>query len=142
MTSEGQVIVYDLSVTSMVLMLQNGRKCITYIYYINKHLLTGSGVVLLIFAPLLTLYFGRHGVLLNSKLHVGQYDVYCSKTTLHVTSTRVINCIIWHGFQEVTSGRSVISYADRGVKDTFQWFNNCKNYITYYDHIIKQLLIL
>ena len=38
--SERQVISYDPSVTSMVLMVQNGRKCITYINYILKQLLT------------------------------------------------------------------------------------------------------
>ena len=35
-----QVILHDQSVTSMVLMVQNGRKYITYIYYIIKQLLT------------------------------------------------------------------------------------------------------
>ena len=39
-TSERQVISHDPSVTSMVLIIQNGRKCITYIYYIIKQLLT------------------------------------------------------------------------------------------------------
>ena len=39
-TSESQVISHDPSVTSMVLMVQNGSKCITYIYYIIKQLLT------------------------------------------------------------------------------------------------------
>ena len=41
-TSECQVhvILHDPSATSMVLMVQNGRKCITYIYYIIKQLLT------------------------------------------------------------------------------------------------------
>ena len=33
-SSECQVISHDLSITSMVLKSQNGRKCITYIYYI------------------------------------------------------------------------------------------------------------
>ena len=37
---ERQVISHDPSVTSMVLMVQNGLKCITYIYYIIKQLLT------------------------------------------------------------------------------------------------------
>ena len=37
-TSECQVILHDPSATSMVLMVQNGRKCITYIYYIIKQL--------------------------------------------------------------------------------------------------------
>ena len=37
---ECQVISHDPSVTSMVLMVLNGRKCITYIYYIIKQLLT------------------------------------------------------------------------------------------------------
>ena len=40
MTSECQVISHDPSVMSMVLMVQNGRKCITYICYIIKQLLT------------------------------------------------------------------------------------------------------
>ena len=35
-TSERQVILHDPSVTSMVLIVQNGRKCIAYIYYIIK----------------------------------------------------------------------------------------------------------
>ena len=39
-TSECQVISHDPSATSMVLMVQNGRECITYIYYIIKQLLT------------------------------------------------------------------------------------------------------
>ena len=39
-TSERQLIQHDPSVTSIVLMVQNGRKCITYIYYIMKQLLT------------------------------------------------------------------------------------------------------
>ena len=39
-TSECQVISHDPSVKSMVLMVQNGRKYITYIYYIIKQLLT------------------------------------------------------------------------------------------------------
>ena len=39
-TSESQVISHDPSVTSMVLVVQNDRKCITYIYYIIKQLLT------------------------------------------------------------------------------------------------------
>ena len=38
--SERQVISHDPSVTSMVLVVQNGRKCITYIYFIIKQLLT------------------------------------------------------------------------------------------------------
>ena len=38
--SECQVILHDPSVTSMVLMVLNGRKCITYIYYIIEQLLT------------------------------------------------------------------------------------------------------
>ena len=38
-TLERQVISHDPSVMSMVLMVQNGRKCITYIYYITKQLL-------------------------------------------------------------------------------------------------------
>ena len=44
-TSERQVISLDPSVTSMVLMVQNGRKCITYIYYIIKQLLTDVSVM-------------------------------------------------------------------------------------------------
>ena len=39
MTSERQVILHDPSITSMVLMVQNSRKCITYIYYVIKQLL-------------------------------------------------------------------------------------------------------
>ena len=39
-TSERQVILHDSSVTSMVLMVLNSRKCITYIYYLIKQLLT------------------------------------------------------------------------------------------------------
>ena len=39
-TLERQVILHDPSVTSMVLMVQNGRKCKTFIYYIIKLLLT------------------------------------------------------------------------------------------------------
>ena len=38
--SERQVISQNPSVTSMVLMVQNGRKWLTYIYYIIKQLLT------------------------------------------------------------------------------------------------------
>ena len=38
--SEGHVISHDPFVTSMVLMVQNGRKCITYIYYVIKRLFT------------------------------------------------------------------------------------------------------
>ena len=43
-TSERQVISYDPSVTSMVLMVSNGRKCIIYIHYIIKQLLTHVSV--------------------------------------------------------------------------------------------------
>ena len=39
-TSERQVISHDPSVTSTFLWSKNGRKCITYIYYIIKQLLT------------------------------------------------------------------------------------------------------
>ena len=39
-TSERQVILHEPSVTSMVLMVQNGRKCIKYIYHIIKQSLT------------------------------------------------------------------------------------------------------
>ena len=39
-TSECQVILHDPSIKSMVLMIQIGSKCITYIYYIIKQLLT------------------------------------------------------------------------------------------------------
>ena len=39
MTSERQVILDDPSITSMGLMVQNGRKCITYNYYLIKQLL-------------------------------------------------------------------------------------------------------
>ena len=38
--SERQAILHDPSLTSMVLIVQNGRKYITYIYYIIKQLLT------------------------------------------------------------------------------------------------------
>ena len=38
--SECRVISNDPSVTSMILMVKNGRKCITYIYHIIKQLLT------------------------------------------------------------------------------------------------------
>ena len=38
-TSESQIISHGPSVKSMVLIVQNGRKCITYIYYIIKQLL-------------------------------------------------------------------------------------------------------
>ena len=37
-TSDRQVISHDPSVTSLVFDVQNGRKCITYIYYIIKQL--------------------------------------------------------------------------------------------------------
>ena len=40
MKSERQVISHDPSVTSMFLMVQNGRKYRTYIYYTIKQLLT------------------------------------------------------------------------------------------------------
>ena len=50
-----QVISHDSSVTSMVLMVLNGRKCITYIYYIIK--------------TIVGLCYSRHGVILNSKLN-------------------------------------------------------------------------
>ena len=50
--SERQVILHDPSVTSMVLMVQNGRKCI------NIHLLYNNIIV--------DLCFCGHGVLLNS----------------------------------------------------------------------------
>ena len=43
-TSECQEILHEPSVTPMVLMVQNGRKCITYIYYKIKHRV-GSHVV-------------------------------------------------------------------------------------------------
>ena len=39
-TSKRQVILHDPFVTSMVLMVQNRKKCITYIYYKIKQLLT------------------------------------------------------------------------------------------------------
>ena len=39
-TSERQVILHDPSIMPIVLMVKNGRKCITYIYYIIKQLLT------------------------------------------------------------------------------------------------------
>ena len=38
--SEHQVILHDPSVMSMVLMVQNDRKCITYIYFIIKQFYT------------------------------------------------------------------------------------------------------
>ena len=40
MMSECQIILHDPSVTPMVLIVQNGRECITNIYYIIKQLLT------------------------------------------------------------------------------------------------------
>ena len=43
-TSEHQVILHDPSVTSMVLMVYNGTKCITYICFIIKQLLTSVSV--------------------------------------------------------------------------------------------------
>ena len=43
-TSERQVISHDPSVTSMVLMVKYDRKCITYIYFIIKQLLTSVSV--------------------------------------------------------------------------------------------------
>ena len=43
-TSERQVISHDPSVRSMVLVVQNGRKCITCIYYIIKQVLTNDSV--------------------------------------------------------------------------------------------------
>ena len=39
-TSESKLISQDPSVTSMVLISQNGKKYITYVYYITKQLLT------------------------------------------------------------------------------------------------------
>ena len=39
-TSERQVISHDPSVMSTVLIVQNGRKCITHIYYMITQLLT------------------------------------------------------------------------------------------------------
>ena len=39
-TSECQEVLHDPSITSMVLMVQNGRKCLIYIFYIIKQLLT------------------------------------------------------------------------------------------------------
>ena len=39
-TSERRVISHNSSITSMVLMVYNDRKCITYIYFIIKQLLT------------------------------------------------------------------------------------------------------
>ena len=38
--SERQVTLHYSFITSMLLMVQNGRKCITYMYYIIKQLLT------------------------------------------------------------------------------------------------------
>ena len=38
--SECQVVLHDPSVTTIILMVENGRKCITYIYFIIKQLLT------------------------------------------------------------------------------------------------------
>ena len=55
-TSERQVISHDQSVMSKVLMAQNGRNCSTYILILyNK--------------KIVDLCFGRHGVLLYSKLN-------------------------------------------------------------------------
>ena len=45
--SERRVIWHDPSVTSMVLIVQNDRKCITYVYYISKQLLTSVSVDML-----------------------------------------------------------------------------------------------
>ena len=39
-TSERLVILHDTSLTAMVLMVQNGKKCITQNYYIIKQILT------------------------------------------------------------------------------------------------------
>ena len=39
-TSEHQVISHDPSITLMAFMVQNVWKCITYVYYITKQLLT------------------------------------------------------------------------------------------------------
>ena len=38
--SEHQVISHDPSIMTMILIVQNGRNCKTYIYYIIKQLLT------------------------------------------------------------------------------------------------------
>ena len=43
-TSERQVILHDPFLTSMVLMVQNGKKCITHNYYIIKQMLTYASV--------------------------------------------------------------------------------------------------
>ena len=43
-TSERQAILHDPSVMSMVLMVQNGQKCVTYIYCIIKQLLINVSV--------------------------------------------------------------------------------------------------
>ena len=64
-TSEHQEISHDPSL-SMILVVLNGMKCITYIYYKIKKLLTNYREIDII--QLLTC-FGRHGVLLNSKLN-------------------------------------------------------------------------
>ena len=53
LTSECQVISHGSSVTSIVLMVQNGRKCITRILY-NK--------------TIVDLCFGRHGVNMTSTM--------------------------------------------------------------------------
>ena len=70
--SERQVISHDPSVTSMVLMVRNGRKCITCIYYIIEQLLSVSVDM--------ECYLTVNLIILTSP---GQYDIYCS-ITLHV----------------------------------------------------------
>ena len=85
-TSERQVISHDLSVTSMDLMVLNGRKCN------NIHLSYNKTIV--------DLCFGRHGVLLNSQLnHIDLRSASVNMTfTVQYhsmsTSTQVNNCII------------------------------------------------
>ena len=73
-TSQHQVISNDPSVTSMFLMVQNARKCITYIYYIIKQLLTYVSI-------------GRHGVLLNSNLN----HIDLSSASVNMTLTLLFN---------------------------------------------------
>ena len=50
MTSERQVIKHDPFVTPMVLIVQNGMKSITYIYYI-KQLLTYASIDMIVGHP-------------------------------------------------------------------------------------------
>ena len=64
-TSERQVISHDPSVAPMVLMVQNGRKCIDY-------------------KRIVDLRFGRHEMLLNSKRH--HNDLHSSSVNMKFTA--------------------------------------------------------